>query len=50
MTDNLIPWRRIGFDGTVETRVAGRGFSWASLKNEKLKLNAKNDNFALAAA
>jgi hypothetical protein len=43
-------WGRIGFDGIVETGAAGRGFSLASLKNEKLKINAKNDNFALAAA
>lgn len=45
-----LTWGRIGFDGIVETSVAGRGFSSASLKNGKLKINAKNDNFALAAA
>lgn len=28
---------RVGFDGNVEVWAAGRGFSWASLKNEKLK-------------
>ena len=43
-------WGRIGFDGIVEVSAAGRGFSLASLKNERLKINAKNDNFALAAA
>jgi hypothetical protein len=45
-----LTWGRKGFDGIVETQVAGRGFSLASLKNENLKINAKNDNFALAAA
>jgi hypothetical protein len=43
-------WGRNGFDGIVEAGVAGRGFSLASLKNGKLKINAKNDNFVLAAA
>ena len=43
-------WGRIGFDGIVEVSAAGRGFSLASLKNEKLKINANNDNYALAAA
>ena len=30
-------WGRTGFDGVVETWKAGRGFSLASLKNEKCK-------------
>ena len=39
----------IGFDGVVEIRIAGRGFSLASIKSEKNKLNANNNNLALAA-
>ena len=46
----LYTWGRIGFDGIVEVSAAGRGFSLASLKNERLKINANNDNYALAAA
>jgi len=48
MLENLI-WGRNGFDGIVETGVAGRGFSLASLKNEKLKINADKQELALAA-
>jgi len=50
VTFPVYSWGRIGFDGIVEISAAGRGFSLASLKNEKLKINANNDNYALAAA
>ncbi len=43
-------WGCTGFDGGTEFRVASGGFSLATLKSEKNNINAKNDNFALAAA
>ncbi len=50
MLFDKIIWGRIGFDGIVETKIAGRGFSLASLKNGKLNINARNDNFVPVAA
>jgi hypothetical protein len=46
----LFTWGRIGFDGIVEVSAAGRGFSLASLKNGKLKINANEDNLVPVAA
>ena len=34
----IYAWGRNGFDGIVETKIAGRGFSLASLKNGNLKI------------
>ena len=39
----------IGFDGVLEARIASSGFSFATLKNGKLNINADNRELALAA-
>lgn len=42
-------WGRNGFDGVVEAEEAGSGFSLATLKNGKIKINADKQELALAA-